>query len=530
MKRLTVVLFAVLFSISAVAAETQRYLVATRHAFRAGGVEAIRRTQLDPVVAEVTPYEAFDGFAADLTSSDVARLRASGEVRWVEPVVERSAQWIGHQTTPWGINGIHATQARLAVGQGVVNVVVVDTGIDGGHPELAAVFMGGWDFFTGKDVQVDEAGHGTHVAGTIAAADNGFGVVGVAPNVRLWAAKVLNSEGNGSSESVIGGIDWVVKKKQELGGNWIANLSLGSPTPSAAEREAFQRAADAGVLVFGASGNGSTPAIAEPVLYPAAYPSVHAVGATTPGLTRASFSNQGPQLEFAAPGTDVLSTRPRGERYAAYVKLADRIFVTNVLTGSKVDTVRGEYVYCGLGLATGDFPATVRGRIALIRRGEITFMEKARKAKAAGAVAVVIFDHEDEVRNWTLIGDEASKTEVWPVVIGLSRPDGEALAEKRTGTLEIGIEHNDYDEKSGTSMAAPHVTGAAAFLWSLAPAASPDAIVEIMRATASDLGPPGQDPEFGHGMIDLYAAALRLSPSSFPLPRTGRITTRRGGR
>lgn len=530
MKRLTVVVFAILIAFSAAAEGTQRYLVATRGAFRADGVETLRRIQLDPVDAGVTSFETFRGFAAELTPSEVARLRASGDVRWVEPVLERHIQWIGEQSIPWGLQAIHAVQAHAAQPQGVVNVVVIDTGIDGGHPELADVYMGGWNFFTGLDEQVDDHGHGTHVAGTIAAADNDIGVVGVAPNVRLWAAKVLAQDGGGSTESVIGGIDWVVRKKQELGGNWIANLSLGSTDPSDAEREAFQRAADAGVLVFAAAGNDSSLTRTRPIVFPAGYPSVYAIGATDEMFDRAHFSNQGPELDFAAPGMRIRSTVPRRTSYLAYVKDHDHVTITSMIRGSKVGVVSGEYVDCGLGYPE-DFAANMEGKIALIKRGEITFMEKTRNAKAAGAIAVLIYNHDDSDNNWTLFADETAENEEWPVAVALGRVEGEALAAKGSSAIELGVEHNDYGQKNGTSMATPHAAGAAAFLWSLVPDAPPETIINTMRLTAGDLGASGPDPVFGSGTINVYAAAELLAPQAFAgRPSTGRTSGRRGGR
>src|SRR5205823_10178266 len=109
-----------------------------------------------------------------------------------------------------------------------VNVAVIDTGIDFTHPDLRRAYAGGYNALSPADAPRDDNFHGTHVAGTIAATDNGFGVLGVAPDVRLWAVKVLDQSGNGDSEHVVAGVDWVLSKKKELGGHWIINLSLGA--------------------------------------------------------------------------------------------------------------------------------------------------------------------------------------------------------------------------------------------------------------------------------------------------------------
>src|SRR5207253_3029035 len=83
--------------------------------------------------------------------------------------------------------------------------------------ELAPQYAGGWNAIAKTNATMEDNGHGTHCAGTIGAADNGAGVIGVAPKVRLWAVKVLDAKGSGTSESVIRGIDWVLARKQELG-------------------------------------------------------------------------------------------------------------------------------------------------------------------------------------------------------------------------------------------------------------------------------------------------------------------------
>lgn len=533
MNRFAVAVIAFLVTTSALAADTQRYLVATKRPFRAGALEAVRRAAVDIEPRDVTGFETFNGFAADLTAEEVETLRLSGEVRWVEPVVARYAFDVDRnlvgQTIPSGIDAISARQAAAGVRQGVVNVAVIDTGIDYDHPELKAIYAGGFNAFDEKVSAKDDNGHGTHVAGTIAAADNTLGVIGVATsNVRLWAVKALDAGGAGTNEGIIKAIDWVTKQKQTLGGNWVVNLSLGSTEDSPGEREAFTRATDAGLLVVAATGNGSSPNMPAAVAYPAAYSSVIAVGAVDTDRRLAYFSNQGAEVDFTAPGVQVLSTVPVGTSQLAFVHDGANAHRAAGLTGSKLGTVRAEYVYCGVGKPE-EFPANVQGKIALIKRGgEITFANKTRAAMKAGAVAVVIFNHDQSTNPWTLISDADADKENWPIVLRLSLSSGEALVAKGTGTLTIAHDRDDYGEKTGTSMSTPHVAGAAALLWTLAPNATAQQIENALIATALDMGPAGKDPQFGHGVINAYTAGRLLAPNAYPSsPTTGRGIGRR---
>jgi len=504
----------------------QRYLVATSRPFRAG--------------ADVATFRSVDGFAASLTSSEVAELRRNASVRWIEPVVERhafaqAARNPNTQTTPYGVDLIEARPSWVAKRAGITNVVVIDTGIDYHHPELLGVYAGGRNFVSANDDPLDDAGHGTHVSGTIAASNNNSGVVGVAPDVRLWALKVLDDTGSGSSENVIKAVDWIIAKKAALGGNWIANLSLGSPQSSELERAAFGRGAAAGILFIAASGNDSTAAIPAPVSFPAGYDGVVAVGAIDDAKALASFSNQGPQIDVVAPGVEVLSTLPIGNGVIAWLAKNNVTYGGAGLTGAKRGRVTGQYVYCGLG-NPNEIPASVAGKIALIKRGELRFGEKAKNAKEAGAIGVAIFNHDTSAMNWTLINAEDPATSLyeWPVTIGLTKADGELLAQQAGGTITIANEADDYGVYSGTSMASPHVVGAAALLWSVAPNAKPAEITAALVATATDLGAPGHDNVFGAGLINVVAAMKRLAPGSLdqltPAPVTGPTTGRRIGK
>ena len=356
-------------------------------------------------------------------------------------------------------------------------------------------------------------------------------MVGIAPHVRLWVIKILDSTGSGSSENVVKGLEWVSAKKRAIGGNWVVNLSLGSAHSSLAEREVFQRVADEGVLIVAASGNDSTATTPAPVMFPAAYPGVTAVGAIDSSSVIADFSDQGPELALTAPGVNVLSTLPLGSGFLSYVKDGTALITGKPLEGSKMGVITGEYVYCGFGRPE-DFPSSVKGRIALISRGaDVRFADKARRAKEAGAIAVAIFNNDGSSINWTLGSedDPSTQTYEWPVTVGIAMKAGQTLAARNSGTITVGTEPDDYGEKDGTSMACPHVVGAAALLWTLAPNATAQNVVHALQSTATDLGDPGQDSVYGFGVINVSAAAHALAPGAFdpPPPPTGR---RRGVR
>lgn len=536
MKRTTLAALSLFLATAAFGATTQRYLVGTKVPARNGRLTVtVNRAPVDVELRNVTRFERVDGFAVDLTAEEAAALRNAEGIRSVEPVIERYAsdvsRAIGAQTLPYGVSMIKAPLAWNARNAAAVNVVVMDTGIDYRHPELSGAYMGGIDLVNNDADPLDDNGHGTHVSGTITAKNDNQGVVGVGANVNLYAIKVLNEQGKGDSENLIKALDWVRNRKKSDGGNWVVNLSLGAAEASDLEKEAFVGAVSEGIIVVAASGNASTTAVPAPVQYPAAYPGVVAVGAVNELQKITSFSCQGPELDFTAPGMAILSTVRVGSDEVSYIVNGAAAIQTAPLEGSKKGTFTGQYVYVGLGKEGDITPQKVGGKIALIRRGEITFAEKAKRAKQNGAAAVVIFNDTQPYTRWTMFSDSdpTSYTYEWPLTVALPNNLGETLASRTTGTLTVAYVFDDYGEKSGTSMAAPHVAGAAAFLWTIAPTATPNAVLNALTTTAIDLGNPGQDPVFGNGLIDLHAAARLLAPGAFsePLPEPGRPTTGR---
>ncbi len=203
---------------------------------------------------------------------------------------------------PWGVRRVNAYNAwSFTTGKGV-NVAVLDTGVDYTHPDLKAVYKGGFNVIESTKPPLDDHGHGTHVAGTIAAVKDLKGVVGVAPEVNLYAVKVLDANGSGKYSWIVSGIEWAVNNKMK-----VINMSLGSRYPSDAIKLAVEQAYKAGIVIVCAAGNDGGA-----VNYPAAYPQAIAVSASDSSDKIASFSSRGKEIAFIAPGVSVYSTYKGG--------------------------------------------------------------------------------------------------------------------------------------------------------------------------------------------------------------------------
>lgn len=201
-------------------------------------------------------------------------------------------------------------------GEGVV-VAVLDTGADVSHPDLAPNIIGGKNFVSGypdDDIQ-DVHGHGTHVAGIIAAAKNKQGVVGVAPKAKLLIGRVLSPEGFGEDLWIANAIYWAIGWRGPSGEKVnIINMSLGGSEYSAVIHRAVKAAVKNNISVISAAGNeGDGEGGTSEVSYPAYFPEVIAVGAIDEQQQVAHFSNTNKEVDVAAPGYQILSTLPGGK-------------------------------------------------------------------------------------------------------------------------------------------------------------------------------------------------------------------------
>lgn len=235
-------------------------------------------------------------------------------VRLNDPVVNEPAADVPQQAgTPndalFSKQWHHATVGSVPAwakqkGSKNILVAIVDTGVDCGHPDLAANMDTSKTFTAyGDDGCADKQGHGTHVAGTVAAvANNQIGVAGVAPDVRLMSAKVLSDSGSGSYASVAAGIVAAADA-----GAQIISMSLGGPANSAVITEAIKHAISKGAMPVAAMGNDGN----ERPSYPAAIDGVFSVGATDISNKIARFSQYGSHIDISAPGVNIMATFPR---------------------------------------------------------------------------------------------------------------------------------------------------------------------------------------------------------------------------
>ena len=265
----------------------------------------------------------------------VAQLNQSSAVEFAEPnYLVQTADTIPNDpnwSNQYGPANIQAPQAwDITTGSSAVVIAVIDTGAALSHPDLASKIWTnpgetgggketngvdddgdgyiddwrGWDFVNGDNNPQDDNGHGTHVAGIAAAAsNNGVGVAGVAWGARVMPLKVLDNTGSGSESNVAAAMIWAANH-----GARIINLSLGGSSPSSVMEDAVTYAYLNGVTVVAAAGNENTLG----VLYPAAYDNALAVASTNASNNRSSFSNYGPEIDLAAPGSGIYSTVPTG--------------------------------------------------------------------------------------------------------------------------------------------------------------------------------------------------------------------------
>ncbi|MDZ4389470.1 MAG: S8 family serine peptidase, partial [Gemmatimonadales bacterium] len=295
--------------VSATAAAAVARNLDNRYAAKARG----RALRFGMLFAEV-PVDRLDALAADPAVESI-------EADFVSDLAEVRRDWpslgvVLSDRTPdtvgWGVTKINAPAAWSAGVTGAgVKVGIMDSGIDIAHPDLGV--SGGFDFTTSSasPTAYDDNigicnGHGTHVAGIVAARQNGSGVVGVAPDAQLYSLKVFEIISGGCKawgSNQIAALDWAVAN-----GIKVVSISIGGTNFSQSYQDAVTAATNAGVVVVAAAGNNSSNILN----FPGAYSGVTAVGSVNSSNIRSSWSNTGDNLWLAAPGEGIVSTMPGG--------------------------------------------------------------------------------------------------------------------------------------------------------------------------------------------------------------------------
>lgn len=442
-------------------------------------------------------FDNIDAFAVTLPPRLAERLRSNPNIERIE--VDAPRYPLG-QGVPYGIDLVQARDVWDANRDGVVDagaatgagikVCVIDSGIHGAHEDFAGVNLSGghpagWN--------TDTCGHGSHVAGTIAAANNAAGVVGVSPGaVSLHILKVFDGASCGWSYSSTL-VDAANRCAQA--GAKVINMSLGGSTSSTTERNAFDSLYAQGVLSIAAAGNDGNNRHS----YPASYASVVSVAAVDSNKAHASFSQFTDQVEVAAPGVSVLSTVPFAN---ASLTVGGAGYIVDVLEGSAVGTVTGQLANGGRCTAAN---AAWAGKVVLCERGDISFGDKVGFVAASGGSAALVYNNVAGGFSGTLGGSAAIPA------VSMAQADGQSLVANQIGasatvSTVVNNQGNGYAYYDGTSMATPHVAGVAALVWSANPSWTAAQIREALSVTAEDLGTAGRDNYTGWGLVRAKAA------------------------
>jgi minor extracellular serine protease Vpr len=502
-------------------------------------IQTLNNQGLDITVGR-TFQKVFNGMAMTIPGNKIAEVAANPNVKAIyeDGVVMATPVYSQDASDGAPYIGAHEMNAAGFSGQGM-KVGVIDTGIDYLHPDLKDAFKGGYDFVDNDEDPYEtkpsrwtqETTHGTHVSGTIVGKNiSGHGVRGVAPEADLYVYRVLGSGGSGSDSNVMAGIEKSVEDDMD-----VINLSLGSGVqhdPFSPTAIAVNNAILAGVTVVLSNGNEGARGRYS-VGSPASSDMAISVGASTLPSTRYTGDVT---ISYPNPSTTVETQQTK----------INTKFPVKVMAWDEKDGPEGyaknlqgvPLVYVGEGAST-DYKSHVKGKAVLITRGDVTFDEKIRSAKNAGAVAAFIFDKDsiskgpityflgagDYVATYSLSeesgvellnavkahpeeeftldfgafqsvsiqGDEVAPfSSRGPTVNSNIKPDVVAPGVNiRSSVAAYGGNYSDaYQAMNGTSMAAPNVTGLAVLLKQAHPEYSPFDVKAALMNTAKVLETP----------------------------------------
>ena len=307
-------------------------------------------------ITNYTPHQLINAISADIPESTIHKIKKNPKIRYIEDDIyvhiTKKAQ-LPPQLIDWGVYRVNAPAAwNNTTGSGV-KIAIIDTGINRKHPDLTV--SGGINLIGSLHNKKwnDDNGHGTHVAGIIAARNNSIGVLGVAPGAELYAVKVLDQYGGGRISDVIEGIEWAVQNDMD-----IISMSLGTNEYSQALNDSSASAYNTGILLVASAGNnGDGNPSTNDVMYPAKLESVIAVSAIDRNNVAVSWSADGSEVELAAPGVDIYSTWLDGSYHSMSGTSMAAPFVSGVAAlmmqnnaGASPDEVRAAMAYNAIDL------------------------------------------------------------------------------------------------------------------------------------------------------------------------------------
>jgi serine protease len=420
----------------------------------------------------------------------------------LRPMDDITGDFVPNASTPWGITAVKAVEAWPLSHRGEgARVLVLDTGIDKDHPSLTANLEKGKSFVDPYGLAYDyfdDVGHGTHVAGTIVGISDSSGFTGVAPKSKLLMGKVCTPEGC-SNFSVAQGIEWGIQEKVD-----VVSMSLGGAQATPTERRAVSKAAAAGITIVAASGNDGIPQVS----YPAALPTVIAVGAVNADLLKADFSQWGPELAVVAPGVDVVSSVPQGSGRTPIVQIqlgtSPAITIpSSFIEGSKtiLEPLTKELIDVGFGRPEDFAKVAAAGKLALVKRGENKFMEKIKAGLDAKIAGLIVYNNVPGLIHGA-ISQDGSEIEIPIFVIELSQGEliKASLAAGNIAQSKLVVQKSNYSSFDGTSMATPHVAGVVALIKATNKKLTPAQVKTILQSTAKKLT-PNTNNELGAGIV-----------------------------
>ncbi len=388
------------------------------------------------------------------------------------PNLDSYVGWTGGFNN-WGQQAINVSEAwRYSLGKNV-KILILDSGVDKNHPVLSGKIASIKSFVTEANLPYqgfDQIGHGTHIAGLVAGDDG----IGVAPQAQLFVAKVCDNHECPESK-IYEALEWGIQNQVD-----VINVSLGRFVTNAIEKSAIEKLISLGITVVAAAGNQG----ASQVTYPARYPNVISVGASTGQSQVAEFSNRGDQVDLLAPGVGIFSSFPLnlGNVFEVFAHGKNEIFqirFARIIGVSKPDlNLKGQLIDVHRGEITDYKGVAPEGKIVLIQSDVDGALRKIKIAMAFGFKGFLL--ELDSGIGPINTGFGSDPLAISGVVI--SQQTAQKLRDSGSAwSIEFNHKASGVQELSGTSMSAAFVTGVVGLIKSIYPDLKPGQIEQILK-------------------------------------------------